>query len=842
MRSIKRIGILILTGLLLVGLFACGKSGHAVPQGATTFDFTDADGDLPRGWSVESYEEQYQTSLDHGVFGLYTTVEDDCRLIKTVDVEPETRYVFSAEVKTEDVTGGQGATLSIDNFPIDGSYIYSDGVYGTTDWTPVTLAFRTAKGQESIVLALRLGGYSNVSSGSALFRNVAFEPSDNAPVAFQNLVTTSQEDAKGERTQEDYENVFTVIFWLGAIAAIVLLFGVRNRAKTLQNKPSEGSVLPSFWIIVLIGLVVRFVLCAVFKGHSTDIACWQGWGAMVATKGTHAFYVNNWCDYPPGYMLVCALLWRIASLFANGPEPVRLFVYMLPAFASDVISGLLLLKAAKRFSCGERLALLLAGLIVLNPAAVFLSGAWGQIDSVLTVLLLGTFLLLNDSREKPWMRLLAGLLYGVAILMKWQALIFGPVLALLYVMTGVDQHGTKRFMLHVLWSAAAVFGALCVLLLGSVLFRGEGMPLTWMVERFMNASSGYDYASVEAYNWFTLFGANWTKASTEIFAGAGVGKILLRCNELFSKVALLILFPTLLARAWNEMKTRKAGEKNRAWLDLLNAAVVCGLLALLQFLFRQAAATGNRLRDVAELLSDLPLYGLFAMLFMFLYLIKGERGKRTFFAWMESGTATAVGAATLLTAAGAFGGLLLLGALFRLIGAALTYKILGVIGIVLSCVLTLALFLLYWKRHRAANYSIYTNRGLIFLLAAVFCVWVFTFGHYMHERYVFPALFLLAFAYAYDRDPHKLAALCMLTVTTFMNEMTAMFVVSDGAINLIRGGALHNQMIALISLLEVGTAMYLTATVFLKALSFDPADPAGAGTPVRGKRGRTERR
>ena len=112
----------------------------------------------------------------------------------------------------------------------------------------------------------------------------------------------------------------------------------------------------------------------------------------------------------------------------------------------------------------------------------------------------------------------------------------------------------------------------------------------------------------------------------------------------------------------------------------------------------------------------------------------------------------------------------------------------------------------------------------------------------MHERYVFPALFLLAFAYAYDRDPHKLAALCMLTVTTFMNEMTAMFVVSDGAINLVRGGALHNQMIALISLLEVGTAMYLTATVFLKALLFDPADPAGAGTPVRGKRGRTERR
>ena len=104
------------------------------------------------------------------------------------------------------------------------------------------------------------------------------------------------------------------------------------------------------------------------------------------------------------------------------------------------------------------------------------------------------------------------------------------------------------------------------------------------------------------------------------------------------------------------------------------------------------------------------------------------------------------------------------------------------------------------------------------------------------------ALFLLLFAYAYDRDPHKLAAFCMLTVTTFMNEMTAMFVVSDGAINLIRGGVLHNQMIALISLLEVGMTMYFTATVFLKALAFDPSDPTGTGDGRRARRAGTGRR
>ena len=842
LRSIRRIGILLFTVLLTAGLFACTGKAQSAAVTAQSFDFTDADDGLPRGWTVESYEGLYQTTLDGGVFGMSTRVADDCRLIRIIEVEPETRYVFSAQVRTQDVEEGQGATLSIDNYSLDGSYIYSDGVFGTTDWTTLTLAFRTAKEQNSIVLALRLGGYSNVSSGSVWFRSVSLEQAENAPVAFQNLMPSSQSESKSERTQEDYENTFTVIFWLGAITAIALLFGVCNRARALQTGTEpvayRGLV---FCLLVLIGLIVRFVLCAKFKGHATDMSCWQGWGAKVATQGTHAFYVDNWCDYPPGYMLVCAGLWRIASLFSNGPEPLRLFVYMLPAFACDVISGLLLLKTAKRFDCSDRLALLLAGLIVLNPAAVFLSGAWGQIDSILTALLLGVFLLLNNSREKPWLRLAAGLLYGVAILMKWQALIFGPVLALMYIMTGVDQFGTKRFAGHVLWSVAAVAGAVFVLLCGSLLFLGEGMSLTWMVERFLSASGGYDYASIEAYNYFTLFGANWAKAGTDMFNGLHVGGIFVRCNELFSKVALLILFPTLVMRAWNEMRTAKDGESRPALSELICAVAVSAFLAVLFFLFRQASEAGGVYGNAMGAIAQFPLYGVLSVLFLLLAAHR-ERGGRPIGDWLKTGGPTVVGAATLFVAACVFSGTLLFGVLCRLFGVTLSYRLLGTIGIFAAWILTVILFLLYWIRHRKANYSIYTNRGLIFLLAAAFCVWVFTFGHYMHERYVFPALFLLLFAYAYDRDPHKLAAFCMLTVTTFMNEMTAMFVVSDGAINLIRGGVLHNQMIALISLLEVGMTMYFTATVFLKALAFDPSDPTGTGDGRRARRAGTGRR
>ncbi len=817
--------MVLLAALLLAGLFACGRSGK-VSQGSgeeITFDFSETSDGVPNGWTVNSYEGGYRTFGENGEVGFQPLAKDDLRFIRTVSVEPETRYVLSAEIRTENVRDGQGATLAIDNFAIDGSYIYSDALFGTNDWTPVLLAFRTAKDQESVTLALRLGGYSAESSGSVQFRNVRLEQTDNAPVPFQNLTPDEQSEEAAERTSEDYENVFTAIFWTGAIAAIVLLFGLYGTGKrlALSNEPTNHKY-RTFAIIVAVGLAVRFILCATLKGHSTDMACWQGWGSRVAANGTHAFYVNNWCDYPPGYMLVCGLLYRIASILPEGP--FRLFVYMVPAFLCDVLSGFLILNRAKRFELGEKPALFLSGLIVLNPAAVYLSGAWGQIDSILTVLLIGTFLLLNMSREKPHYRLLAGLLYGVAILMKWQALIFGPVLALMYVMTGVDQWGTKKFAEHVLWSVVAVAGAVGVLLLGSLLFRGEGMGLLWMIERYQSASSGYEYASIEAYNYMTLFGGNWTKVQNPLLGTQNIGEILLRINEAFSKTALLIGFPTLVLRAWNEMRLRRDDRPNRAFHELLTTSVITAFLILIGFIAKSFAADGHGANEVFKVIASFPLYG-GMMLIVFVYIAGSERGDQRLSDWIAEGSTTAVGALTLFAAFGVFTLTLLLSLLARLCGSVLSWRGFGIIGIVAAGVMTVMLFMLYWMTHKKTRYSIYVNRGLIFLLAACFCVWVFTFGHYMHERYIFPALVLLLFAYAYDRDRHKLAAFCMLSVTTFMNEMMAMFVVSDGAKDLIRGGVIHNQLIAVISLLEFCAAMYLTAICFRKALAFAPSDP-----------------
>ena len=64
-----------------------------------------------------------------------------------------------------------------------------------------------------------------------------------------------------------------------------------------------------------------------------------------------------------------------------------------------------------------------------------------------------------------------------------------------------------------------------------------------------------------------------------------------------------------------------------------------------------------------------------------------------------------------------------------------------------------------------------------------------------------------------------------------------------GAKDMIRGGVIHNQLIAVISLLEFCAAMYFTAVCFRKALVFDPSRPTDDGPflpqkPLRQKNGK----
>ena len=143
------------------------------------FSLTAASETLPAGWELVTYIEDDDAAAvelcdaDGTAYVKITNfVSNDTRLVQSVAVQPETVYRIRANVCTESVRGELGATVSIDNYSVDGVYCYSEPVFGTTDWQRITLYVKTAPGQDSLRVALRLGGYGQQAAGSASFSGV----------------------------------------------------------------------------------------------------------------------------------------------------------------------------------------------------------------------------------------------------------------------------------------------------------------------------------------------------------------------------------------------------------------------------------------------------------------------------------------------------------------------------------------------------------------------------------------------------------------------------------------------------------------------------------------------
>ncbi len=620
----------------------------------------------PEGWSVLAYlQECADVSSSDGVAALSAEDFNDIRLTQLVEVEPDTVYLLSGEIAADRIAGGRGACLSVDNYSIDGAYIYSDGITGSCDWKTVTLAFRTGDDQRMINVALRLGGYSELSRGTARFRNIRLERAADGITDVQSLTagySASHSEPSGGITEarkiqlKSYLHLFVV---LSVAAGVFLLFGVyRNRDSLTARTITGTNTIRYFILAVLLATALRSVLASLWGGHDTDMSCWMGWGNYIANNGTADFYTapgHEWYDYPPGYMLVLGLLARIVQVLKipSGTGSAA-FAYMLPAWLADIATAAVLMREARRERFSSGWVLLLGLLVIFQPAGVVLSGAWGQIDSILTLFLVLSFLELVRGR-----RVSAGALYGLAVMIKWQALIYGPVLAAAYFFHIRSKKDLRDTALGVL---AAIGVMLCV----SLPFKG-GQKLFWFVEKFFSAAGGYDYASVEAYNFLALLDGNWAPAGNKMILGISY--------KAFGTAAILI-------------------------------AVV--LSVYIQF------------RDMRR---SLP-----------------EAGKEN-------------GAGTLFLSAGA-------------------------------------------------------------------CMYIiFTFGHYMHERYVYPVIILLLFVFVFTGESRYLFCSLLLSAILFLNEITAMYVISNLASAAVRSTREHRAVVTACSLAETVSFLYFAWVMISRGIT-----------------------
>lgn len=505
------------------------------------FETVGQDSTLPAGWYYEAWVLGEETGLaeitpngnGNAVYLWCGEEGNDVRLCQKVTVKANSFYRLTCRVKTKSIGDGAGANISV-----VGSLASSQGIYGTTDWTTLELVGKTAKGQKEIIVCVRIGGYGALSSGSAWFDDVSVQQIDNFSGDAADFSSADSGSTARSASAADGEVPYTGKIMLALLScAFLSLLVYRAFIEREQLAINTRRMKDGAWLLILLilGFAFRVILSLLYYGHSTDINCFMAWSYHLAEGGLSSFYTSGmFADYPPGYMYVLWLTGSIGKLFGleyGGAGYV--LITKMPGILADLASAYVIYriadKALKRSETAEPRAtgmpLVLAGFVALNPLLAFLSGGWGQIDQILSLLLFTVIWLFLEDKT-----ILAGVVFGIAIMVKPQALMVGPLLAIAY-FCRIKDKGWKKLPKTV----AAVAGAVAALFVLSLPFQGGQQPL-WFLNKILGTATSYNYASIEAFNLMGLLGGNWVSADDTLFllTYGQLGTILMILAVLFS--------------------------------------------------------------------------------------------------------------------------------------------------------------------------------------------------------------------------------------------------------------------------------------------------------------------
>lgn len=211
------------------------------------------------------------------------------------------------------------------------------------------------------------------------------------------------------------------------------------------------------WLLVLgLGLLVRLPF-VIWPAFHEDLLVVSNWSRLLVDRGPAHVYVPGadnldvTANYPPLYLYV---LWLIGLLYewvepGFTRESALLHpIEKLPGVAGDLaIAGLLLAEGSRRW--GRRAGLLAATFFALNPAAIYLSAFWGQVDCLPSLGMLAAVLAV----ERGWAAR-GAVAFGLGLSAKLLAMSLAPVL-----FVGVVRHGGPPALARALLAGLATLMA-----------------------------------------------------------------------------------------------------------------------------------------------------------------------------------------------------------------------------------------------------------------------------------------------------------------------------------------------------------------------------------------------
>ncbi len=292
--------------------------------------------------------------------------------------------------------------------------------------------------------------------------------------------------------------------YIGLVAFLMIysLIYYSSVKPALAGEAKAKSQRGVFVILMTLALLVRIGIAVSVEGFSSDINCFKAWAEMAYEGGLSNFYLSEtFADYPPGYVYVLYVIGFLKNLFKlDYNSPVFLFLIKLPAIICDMLSGIFIYNLASEKKELKGVAASLAAIYLLNPAIIINSSAWGQVDSVYTLFVIGfIYLLIRDKY------ILSCIVFSLGFLIKPQGVIFAPVLICYFIYRAFFKKDVKNLLKETL--IAFVSCAALVFLL--ILPFSKNFNFYPVINQYIDTLKSYPYASVNAYNLFMLFGGNW---------------------------------------------------------------------------------------------------------------------------------------------------------------------------------------------------------------------------------------------------------------------------------------------------------------------------------------------
>ncbi|SET00752.1 phospholipid carrier-dependent glycosyltransferase [[Clostridium] polysaccharolyticum] len=279
-------------------------------------------------------------------------------------------------------------------------------------------------------------------------------------------------------------------------------FYMRQDRKISQEQTTK-ELQAKYWLVLLLaaGFILRVIVGARPNTKSGDLSNFRWAMQTLMDNGYKSVYQSGVnISFPPLLVQIIGVIGLVCRVFRIKYETLgstaAILIFKMPGIIAELVTAAMIYKAAKA-NFAKRSTLILAGLFLINPVAVFDTGIWGQMDSVvsLCVILMCWYLY----QKKTGKAIIA---FVAAVLMHPLMIILAPVL-FIGVVDGLvlDGFEAKKTVQAAACLAGSIMAAIMMCL-------PMGLSTVW--DNVKQTYNGYLYCSVNAYNFWNMIGYNWT--------------------------------------------------------------------------------------------------------------------------------------------------------------------------------------------------------------------------------------------------------------------------------------------------------------------------------------------